>query len=189
MQQARTSPIEFLKHAVRNRKTILISGGTSSGKTTFLNALAAFIPEHERIVLVEDTPEIRVPHANCVNLVSVKGDMGEARVSVDDLLQASLRLRPDRIIVGELRGIEATTFLRAVNTGHPGSLSTIHASSARGALEQLALLTMQAGWSLTRSDTLAYAARVVDVVVQLSRRGGVRSIEDIEVLGEVDRVY
>jgi type IV secretion system protein VirB11 len=97
-------PIAFLRNAVRQRRTILISGGTSSGKTTFLNALLREIPRQQRVVLVEDTAELRLPGPNGVGLISVKGELGEARVGPDDLLQASLRLRPDRIVLGELRG-------------------------------------------------------------------------------------
>jgi type IV secretion system protein VirB11 len=180
--EARRAPIAFLRDAVRERRTILISGGTSSGKTTFLNALLKIIPREERILIVEDTPEIIARQDNCLGLVAVKGEMGEAKVNVDDLLQASLRLRPDRIIVGEIRGKEAATFLRAVNTGHPGSFTTVHASSPRGALEQIAFMVLQAGWALPRAEIIDYAASVVDVIVQLSRHGGARSIEDIEVL-------
>ena len=176
---ARRDPVAFLKEAVAARKTILISGGTSSGKTTFLNALLKTIPAHERIILVEDTPEIADDHANSLRLVAVKGEMGEARVTINDLLQASLRLRPDRIIVGEIRGEEATTFLRAINTGHPGSFTTVHANTPHGALEQIALMVMQSGTQLTRLETLAYATSLIDVVVQLSRLGGERVISDI----------
>lgn len=176
---ARAQPISFLKDAVRSRKTILISGGTSSGKTTFLNAMLKIIPEHERIVLVEDTAEIADNHANSLRLVAVKGELGEAKVTINDLLQASLRLRPDRIIVGEIRGEEAQTFLRAINTGHPGSFTTAHANTPKGALEQIALMVMQGGTQLTRSETLAYATSLIDVVVQLNRVGGERVISDI----------
>lgn len=169
-------PIDFLQHAVRTRQTILISGGTSSGKTTFLNSLLREIPEEERLVLVEDTPEIKLRSANAVGLVAVKGETGEARISVEDLLQAALRLRPDRIVLGELRGREAVSFLRAINTGHPGSLTTIHANSPSGALEQLALMVMQAGLGLNRIDTIAYARMMIDVIVQLEKVGGRRRI-------------
>ena len=179
---ARRAPTAYLRHAVLEHRTILISGGTSSGKTTFLNSLLKIVPAHERVIVVEDTPEIAVRQENCLGLVAVKGAMGEAQVNVDDLLQASLRLRPDRLIVGEIRGKEAATFLRAVNTGHPGSFTTVHASSTHGALEQIALMVMHGGWPAPRSETIGYAASVVDVIVQLSRRGGVRRIEDIEVL-------
>lgn len=169
-------PIDFLEHAVRTRQTIMISGGTSSGKTTFLNSLLGEVPADERLILVEDTPEIRLRSANAVGLVAVKGDTGEARVTVEDLLQAALRLRPDRIVLGELRGREAVSFLRAINTGHPGSLTTIHANSPEGALEQLALMVMQAGLGLSRVDTIAYARMMIDVIVQLEKTGGRRRI-------------
>ncbi|MEM9965930.1 MAG: P-type DNA transfer ATPase VirB11 [Asticcacaulis sp.] len=179
LDYARREPVKFLTEAVAARKTILISGGTSSGKTTFLNALLKTVPRHERIIMVEDTPEIACPHENALGLVAVKGDTGEARVTINDLLQASLRLRPDRIIVGEIRGEEATTFLRAINTGHPGSFTTVHANTPQGALEQIALMVMQSGTQLTRRETLAYASSLIDVVVQLSRHGGERVISDI----------
>ncbi|NUT00127.1 MAG: P-type DNA transfer ATPase VirB11 [Sphingomonas sp.] len=175
-----TSDLDFLRQAVRGGATILISGGTSSGKTTFLNALLREIPEHERVILVEDTPEIRLGDRNGVGLIAVKGETGEARVTTDDLLQASLRLRPDRIVLGELRGGEAVSFLRAINTGHPGSLSTIHANSPTGALEQLSLMVMQSGLGLSRMDTIAYVRSVVDLIVQLDRQGGQRGIAAIE---------
>ena len=169
----------WLGELVRARANILISGGTSSGKTTFLNALLRNIPQHERLLLIEDTPELVLGHANAAGLVAVRGEQGEARVSAEELLQAALRMRPDRIILGELRGIEAYAFLRAVNTGHPGSLSTIHADSPEGALEQLALIVLQAGAQLRREDVLHYAAQVIDVVVQLERRGGERRVARI----------
>lgn len=172
-------PIAFLRDAVRRRRTILIAGGTSTGKTTFLNAMLREIPEHERIVLVEDTAELRLPGANGVGLIAVKGELGEAKVSANDLLQAALRLRPDRIVLGELRGTETVSFLRAINTGHPGSFSTVHANTPRGALEQIALMAMQTGIGLTRAETLEYAASVIDIVVQLDRQGGKRGIAAI----------
>jgi type IV secretion system protein VirB11 len=173
-------PVGFLTQAVRRRQTILISGGTSTGKTTFLNALLGEVAPEERIVLVEDTPEIKLRHPNGLGLVAVKGELGEARIGTDDLLQAALRLRPDRIVLGELRGREAVSFLRAINTGHPGSFSTIHANSPAGALEQLALMVMQAGLGLDRRDTLAYARSMIDIVVQLGRVEGRRRIVAID---------
>nr|WP_231959020.1 P-type DNA transfer ATPase VirB11 [Altererythrobacter sp. B11] len=172
-------PIAFLRAAIAARKTILISGGTSTGKTTFLNAMLGEIPVQERVVLVEDTPELRLPGANGVGLVAVKGELGEAKVTANELLQSALRLRPDRIVLGELRGAESVSFLRAINTGHPGSFSTIHANSLRGALEQLSLMVMQTGIGLSRSDTIAYAASVIDVIVQLDRTSGKRGISTI----------
>ncbi len=172
-------PVAYLRDAVRRRRTILIAGGTSTGKTTFLNAMLREIPEHERVVLVEDTAELRLPGANGVGLIAVKGELGEAKVSANDLLQAALRLRPDRIVLGELRGTETVSFLRAINTGHPGSFSTVHANTPRGALEQIALMAMQTGIGLTRAETLEYAASVIDIVVQLDRQGGQRGIAAI----------
>ena len=172
-------PIAFLREAIRRRQTILIAGGTSSGKTTFLNAMLREIPAQERVVIVEDTAELRLPGANGVGLIAVKGDLGEAKVSANDLLQAALRLRPDRIVLGELRGAETVSFLRAINTGHPGSFSTVHANTPRGALEQIALMAMQTGIGLTRSETLEYAASVIDIVVQLDRIDGKRGIAAI----------
>lgn len=180
--EARRDPIGFLKRAVAARKTVLVSGGTSSGKTTFLNSLLKIVPAHERIVLVEDTPEIAVRQPNALGLTAVKGELGEARVGVDDLLQAALRLRPDRIIVGEIRGGEAVTFLRAINTGHPGSFTTVHANTPEGALEQIALMVMQGGLALPRAEILAYVRSVADVVVQLGRVGGERRIVDLRLL-------
>lgn len=175
----RADPIAVLRCAVGERKTILVSGGTSTGKTTFLNALLAAVPARERIILVEDTPEIRLRSPSGLGLVAVKGDLGEARVTTEDLLQAALRLRPDRIVLGEIRGKEAVSFLRAINTGHPGSFTTIHANSPAGALEQLALMVMQSGLGLSRADTLAYARSMIDLVVQLDRAGGQRRIAAI----------
>jgi type IV secretion system protein VirB11 len=172
-------PISFLRAAIGARKTILISGGTSTGKTTFLNSMLGEIPAGERVVVVEDTPELRLPGDNGVGLVAVKGELGEAKITPNDLLQASLRLRPDRIVLGELRGAESVSFLRAINTGHPGSFSTIHANSPRGALEQLALMVMQTGLGLSRKDTIEYAASVIDVIVQLRRSGGRRTVSSI----------
>ena len=179
MPDAAATPIAFLREAIRRRRTILISGGTSTGKTTFLNAMLREIPAGERVVLVEDTAELKLPGANGVGLIAVKGELGEAKVSANDLLQAALRLRPDRIVLGELRGHETVSFLRAINTGHPGSFSTVHANSPRGALEQIALMAMQTGIGLSRAETLAYSASVIDLVVQLDRDGGERGISAI----------
>src|SRR4051794_25625945 len=175
-------PIGFLRDAVKDRKTILISGGTSTGKTTFLNALMREVPVDERVIVVEDTAEVQLHGPNDLGLIAVKGELGEALINTDDLLQAALRLRPDRILLGELRGKEAVSFLRAVNTGHPGSFSTIHANSTSGALEQLALMVMQSGLGLSRSETIEYAKSVIDVVVQLGREGAQRKIVAIDVL-------
>ena len=173
---------ELLNFAVSRRKTVLISGGTSSGKTTLLNALLKEIPAHERLIVIEDTPELRLAHPNSIGLVAVAGNQGEAKVTTDDLMRASLRMRPDRLVVGELRGPEVITFLRAINTGHPGSFASIHASSTQGALEQLALMCLQAGLGLSRDDTLSYTRSMIDIVIQLRRESGQRFFEDIAIL-------
>jgi type IV secretion system protein VirB11 len=172
-------PAAMLALAVRQRLNILISGGTSSGKSTFLNALLREIPDGERLILIEDTPELQLRHENAVGLLAARSQLGESLASSDDLLNASLRMRPDRIILGEIRGPEAFTFLRAVNTGHPGSMSTIHADSPERAIEQLALLVLQTGTQLRRADVVSYVESVVDIFVQLERRNGERRIGEI----------
>lgn len=169
----------LLKQAVRERRNILVSGGTSSGKTTFLNALLAEIPAQERLVLIEDTEELRLRHENAVGLIAARGALSEAEVSAEDLLIAALRLRPDRIILGELRGNEAFTFLRAVNTGHPGSMTTVHADTPARAIEQLTLLVLQAGSRLAREDVRHYVRGSIDVFVQLSRQSGSRKVSQV----------
>jgi type IV secretion system protein VirB11 len=174
----------LLRTAVLERRNVLISGGTSSGKTTLLNALIAEIPPKERLIAIEDTAELALHHENAVGLLAARGDMGEARVDMEDLLIAALRMRPDRIILGELRGREALTFLRAINTGHSGSLTTIHADSPERALDQLALLVLQAGIGLGWDDALRYIRRSLDLVVQLSRKNGLRVIESAMFVGE-----
>jgi type IV secretion system protein VirB11 len=172
---------DFLRSAVRCRKNIVVSGGTSSGKTTFLNALLKEIPAQERLILIEDAPEIRLERDNAVGLVAVRGDQGEARVTAEDLLQAALRLRPDRIVMGELRAREAASFLRAVNSGHPGSITTLHADSPAGAVDQLALMVLQAGLGLGREEISNYVCSVVDVFIQLARQDGERIVSQIRV--------
>lgn len=170
---------ECLRQAVRNRRNILVSGGTSTGKTTFLNSLLSEIPSEERLVLIEDTAELHLKHDNAVGLLAARGELSEAQVSAEDLLIAALRMRPDRIILGELRGIEAFTFLRAVNTGHPGSMTTIHADTPQRAIEQLALLVLQAGSKLSRDDVRHYVRESVDVFVQLERGAGKRRVSQV----------
>jgi type IV secretion system protein VirB11 len=169
----------MLASAVRGRKNILVSGGTSTGKTTFLNALIREIPAGERLILIEDTPELKLRHDNAVGLLAARSALGEAAVSANDLVAASLRMRPDRIILGELRGEEAFAFLRAVNTGHPGSMTTVHADSAERAVEQIVLLALQAGTQLNRDDVRHYVRTTVDVFVQLARTGGQRHVAEV----------
>jgi len=169
----------LLRAAVRSRKNVLIAGGTSTGKTTFLNALLQEIAQDERLILIEDTPELSLTHPNAIGLLAARSALGEAEVTAEDLLIASLRMRPDRIILGEMRSKEALTFLRAVNTGHPGSLSTIHADSPERAIDQLALLVLQTGMRMAWEDVTHYIERSIDLIVQLGRRDGVRRIEQI----------
>jgi type IV secretion system protein VirB11 len=168
-----------LSLAVRARKNIIVAGGTSTGKTTFLNALLREIPREERLILIEDTPELAIDHENLIGLVSVRGALGEAAVTMHDLLSASLRMRPDRIILGELRGAEAFAFLRATTSGHPGSMTTIHADSPETAIEQLVMLVLQGGTTLSRAEVRGYVLKSIGVFVQLSRAGGRRRVEAV----------
>ena len=161
---------DFLYQAILCKKNIIISGGTSTGKTTFTNACLRSIPKVERLITVEDAREIDLDsHPNKVHLLASKGGQGRANVTAQDLIEACLRLRPDRIIVGELRGAEAFAFLRAINTGHPGSISTLHADTPEMALQQLKLMVMQAGLGMPPEDIMNYIKNVVDIVVQLKR--------------------
>jgi type IV secretion system protein VirB11 len=172
--------LEFLAAAVRARKTMIIAGATGTGKTTFLNALLKEAPETERFVLIEDTAEIQLQHQNAVGLIAVRGRLGEASVSPADLVEAALRLRPDRIIMGEIRGAEAISWLRAVGTGHPGSITTVHASSPEGAIEQMAMMSLAAGTELERAELVDYVKATVDVFVQLEQWDGRRVIADVK---------
>lgn len=169
MMQDDVNAMEFLRSAVRLRVSIVVSGGTSTGKTTFLNALLKEIPEEERIVTIEDTRELKPITPNTVALLASKGDQGRAKVTQQQLLEASLRMRPDRLMLGELRGAEAFSFLQAINTGHPGSLTTVHANSGRSAYERLALMVMQSGMDLKKEEIIDYLKEVIPIVVQLAR--------------------
>lgn len=162
--------VEFLRQAVKLRFSILVSGGTGTGKTTFLNALLAEIPAHERLVTIEDTVELAPPQGNVVRLFSSRGEQSIANVSARKLLEASLRMRPDRILLGEVRGEEAIDLLQAINTGHPGSLTTIHANSPQQAYSRLALLILQSGSiNLSRHDIIDYLKTTLPIVVQIER--------------------
>ena len=161
---------DFLYQSILVKKNIIISGGTSTGKTTFTNACLRAIPRIERLISVEDAREIDLEnHPNKVHLLASKGGQGLAKVTTQDLIETCLRLRPDRIIVGELRGSEAFSFLRAINTGHPGSISTLHAETPEMAIQQLNLMVMQAGLGMPPDDILSYIKNVVDIVVKLKR--------------------
>lgn len=167
---ARGEVKSFISHAVKGKKNIIISGGTSTGKTTFMNAALKEIPSTERIITVEDAREVQIDHIpNRVHMMVSKGGQGRAKVTTQELIEACLRLRPDRIIVGELRGAEAFSYLRAVNTGHPGSIATVHADSPVLAIEQLILMIMQADLGITRDQIKSYVESVIQVVIQLKR--------------------
>ena len=167
---ARGDVKSFISHAVKFKKNIIVSGGTSTGKTTFMNAALKEIPDSERIITVEDAREVNIEHiANRVHLMSSKGGQGRAKVDTQMLIEACLRLRPDRIIVGELRGAEAFSYLRAVNTGHPGSIASLHADTPVLAIEQLILMIMQAGLGITRDQIKEYVEGVIHVIIQLKR--------------------
>lgn len=172
---------DFLYQAILSKKNIIISGGTSTGKTTFTNSCLRAIPRIERLITVEDAREIDLSqHPNKVHLLASKGGQGRANVSTQDLIEACLRLRPERIIVGELRGAEAFSFLRAINTGHPGSISTLHADTPEMALQQLKLMVMQAGLGMPPDDIINYIRNVIDIVIQLKRGAkGRRYISEI----------
>lgn len=171
---------DLLRLAVRSRKTILVSGGTATGKTTLLNALIREISLDERLIAIEDTPELDLIHPNAVGLIAARSALGEAMVTAESLVAASMRMRPDRVIIGEVRGPEAFAFLRAINTGHPGSMTSIHADSPEGAIDQLALLILQTGTQLRREDVHDYVGRSIDVFVQLTRSEGKRAVSNIE---------
>jgi type IV secretion system protein VirB11 len=161
---------EFLTKAVLYKKNIIVSGGTSTGKTTFFNAILKKIPDSQRVITCEDAREIDLSHLpNRVHLMASKGGQGRAKVTIQDLIESCLRLRPDRIMVGEIRGAEAFSYLRAINTGHPGSITTLHADSPALAIEQLIMMVMQAGLNITREQIKDYIDAIIDVVVQLKR--------------------
>lgn len=161
---------EFLKEAVRTRQNILVSGGTGSGKTTLLNILSQFIPHRERVVTVEDSAELKLSHRNIVRLEARPANIeGKGRVAIRDLVINCLRMRPDRIIVGECRGAEALDMLQAMNTGHDGSLTTAHANNPRDALSRLENMVMMAGYDLPSSAIREQIASAIDLIVQQTR--------------------
>ena len=161
---------KFMQICVLHRKNVIISGGTGSGKTTLLNVLSNFIPENERIITIEDAAELKLTHPNLVSLEArpVNAE-GRGQVAIRDLVKNSLRMRPDRIVVGECRGGEALDMLQAMNTGHEGSLTTLHANNARDALARLETLVLMAGMDLPLSAIREQIASAVDIIIQQAR--------------------
>lgn len=173
---------DLLKEVVVGKKNILVAGGTSSGKTTFVNALLALIPESERILTIEDTVELKVGAPNWVSLESNE----QTGVTTRMLIQQALRYRPDRIIVGEVRGPEAYDLLQAANTGHDGCIATLHANSSFDALSRFETLILQAGVNWPHIAICAQIARTFDYVVYMTRERGVRRIDEVLELQDYD---
>jgi pilus assembly protein CpaF len=169
---------EQLSDAIRRGDNLLISGGTGAGKTTLTNVIASFIPDNDRILILEDVAElyIRKPH---VISAETQLDTHKSQIGFSDLLKAALRHRPDRIIVGEIRGPEARVFLDALNTGHRGSLSTIHANSAEDALRRLAQLAMRGSGGVPLQEVMEECRRSIDLVAHVANRNGWRHVTEI----------
>jgi len=176
----------YLAEQIAGGKTILISGGTGTGKTTLLNILAQSIPSNERIVIIEDTAELSIQKPNIL-AAECQTDTYKSPVSFEDLLKHSLRWRPDRIILGEVRGVEARTLLDSFNTGHTGSLATIHANSATKALRRFANLVMRSHQQATIEDVEAEIGEAVDFVIHIERQPGRRAIREVVRLHGYDR--
>ncbi|MGI9072268.1 MAG: CpaF family protein [Bryobacteraceae bacterium] len=174
-----------LAQAVRDRQTILISGGTDTGKTTFAKALLDLIPQHERIGVIEDTIELKIDHPNVFRFEARKeqrdaqGNVTVPAVSIRDLVKATLRHRPDRLVIGEVRGGEAFDLLDALNTGHAGSISTVHANSADQALSRLATLTLRADVDMPYRAIQAEIGDLINLVVHIERRDGRRFVSQV----------
>ena len=182
---------EFLRICVQLRKNIVVSGGTGSGKTTLLNVVSSFIPEDERILTVEDSAELKLPQKHVVRLESRPPSIeGTGEISIRRLVINALRMRPDRIVVGECRGGETLDMLQAMNTGHDGSLTTIHSNSPRDGISRIATMVMMAGMNLPEKAIREQIASAVHIIVQLSRisDGSRKVVEITEVTGIKDDV-
>ena len=180
------SVAEFLAEQIQAGKTLLISGGTGSGKTTLLRILADAIPDEERLVVIEDTPELQIRKPNIVSTEAQTHTFGKL-VTFDELLKDALRFRPDRIILGEVRGMEARTLLDSFNTGHSGSLATIHANSAVKALRRFANLVLRSHQQATYEDIEAEIGEAVDYVVHIERQPGRRIVREVLQVDDYDR--
>jgi pilus assembly protein CpaF len=170
---------EQLEEYVAQRKNILICGGTSSGKTTLANILADLIPNHERIVLIEDTAEIQIQKDNVLRFEARREQNGLPAVTIRDLLKATLRHRPDRIILGEIRGGEAFDLLQVLNTGHSGTLSTVHANSAAQGISRFTTCVLQSGIEIPYRAIKTNIADSLDIIVQIARRPGIRFVSEV----------
>lgn len=170
---------ELLKQAVADRQNILISGGTGTGKTTLLNGLANYIPEHERILVIEDTAEIQIHAPNLVRFEARPEQNGLPAVSIRDLLKASLRHRPDRILLGEIRGAEAFDLLQLLNTGHSGTISTVHANSAQQALSRFTSCVLQSNVELPYRAIKINIADSLNLLIHVERRPGRRFVSEV----------
>ena len=178
--------VDTVRSAIERRENVLISGGTSTGKTTLLNALTVFLPEDERIVLIEDTAELHVTKPNLVRFEARREQRDLPAVTIRDLLKATLRHRPDRIILGEVRGGEAFDLLQALNTGHAGTLSTIHANSASQALTRFASCVLQSGVELPYQAVRHMIADSVQLVLHIARKSGKRTVTELGQVGAYD---
>jgi pilus assembly protein CpaF len=168
-----------LANSVRDRKNILICGATASGKTTLANILTGFISDHERIVLIEDTAEIYVQKPNVVRFEARRERNGVPAVTIRDLLKATLRHRPDRIILGEIRGGEAFDLLQLLNTGHSGTISTLHANSARQGISRFVTCVLESGLQMPYRAIKANIAETLNMVVQIERKAGKRFVSEV----------
>ena len=175
-----------LEDYVLGRRNVLIAGGTGSGKTTLLNALGKFIPPDERVLLIEDTAEIQLTQSNLVRFEARQAQNGVPAVSIRDLLKAALRHRPDRILLGEIRGGEAFDLLQLLNTGHAGTLSTIHASSAKQGLARFTSCVLQSGVDLPYRAIKTNIGDSLNVIIQIERRPGRRFISEVLEINSYD---
>jgi pilus assembly protein CpaF len=179
--------VDFLQRCVRAELNIIISGGTGTGKTTLLNALSSAIPDRDRIITIEDAAELRLNQRHVLRLEArPKNIEGEGEIPIRSLVRNALRMRPDRIVVGEVRGAEALDMLQAMNTGHDGSLSTVHANTARDALARIETMVLMAGYELPVKAIRQHVASALDLIIHLERlQDGSRKVTAI---AEVQRM-
>jgi pilus assembly protein CpaF len=174
-----TELADHLKQAVLDRQNVLISGGTATGKSSLLNALAGFIPGHDRVLVIEDTAEIQIHCPNLVRFEARREQNGLPAITIRDLLKASLRHRPDRILLGEIRGAEAFDLLQLLNTGHSGTISTVHANSALQAISRFTSCVLQSGIELPYRAIKTNIADSLNLLVHIERRPGQRYVSEV----------